>query len=206
MTPLTIGSLTPGQQTPDVTAATDAQRKAARDFEAIFLRQLLSSLEKGGGVGAQSSGGNVFRSMMVSALADTAAEGGGIGLSEVILKAMLPPTPPGAAAPGPVNAAANPAAAEAAPQAETQTSPARSSRLGAASQVLTEATRRLMFAGARGESILETLEAPLYGAAPLSSEPPPGTPRANESTDPAFGGASTARAGAGGSLSKGNVR
>jgi hypothetical protein len=33
--------------------------------------------------------------MMVSAMADKAAEGGGIGLSELILKAMLPPTPHG---------------------------------------------------------------------------------------------------------------
>jgi hypothetical protein len=33
--------------------------------------------------------------MMVGALADTASEGGGIGLSELILQAMLPPAPPG---------------------------------------------------------------------------------------------------------------
>lgn len=96
MTPTTIGSLTAGQQSADAAAPTPEQRKAARDFEAIFLRQLLSSLEKGSGLsGGQSSGGQVFRSMMVSALADTASEGGGIGLSELILKAMMPPAPQG---------------------------------------------------------------------------------------------------------------
>jgi Rod binding domain-containing protein len=160
MTPSTIGSLTPGQQTPDVTAPTEAQRKAARDFEAIFLRQLLSSLEKGAGLGGkQESGGQVFRSMMVSALADTAAEGGGIGLSEVILKAMLPPAPANAAVASPL---ALPT--ELLPQVETSASPPRSSRLGAASRSLTEASSEHMFGGVRGGRNLETLEGPSIGA------------------------------------------
>jgi len=167
MTPSTIGSLTPGQQTPDVTAPTEAQRKAARDFEAIFLRQLLSSLEKGSGLGAkQSSGGEVFRSMMVSALADTAAEGGGIGLSEVILKAMLPPAPAGVP-----NVSTGARLAPDSPQPETRGSPLGSSRLGSASPRLTESPRRLMFGGVRGESTRETFEAPFFGA-PREPEPP----------------------------------
>jgi Rod binding domain-containing protein len=99
MTLMTIGSLTPAQQKPDVATPSEPtaeQKKAARDFEAIFMRQLLSSLEKGSGLtGGDSGGGAVFRSMMVGALADTAAEGGGIGLSELILKAMMPPAPQG---------------------------------------------------------------------------------------------------------------
>jgi flagellar protein FlgJ len=98
MTPTAISSSTAAHQKVDaasVTSPTPEQQKAAREFEAIFLRQLMSSLEKGGGLGGQSSGGQVFRSMMVSALADTASEGGGIGLSELILKAMLPPSPQG---------------------------------------------------------------------------------------------------------------
>jgi Rod binding domain-containing protein len=98
MTLTAISSSTAAHQNVDaasVTSPTPEQQKAAREFEAIFLRQLMSSLEKGGGMGGQSSGGQVFRSMMVSALADTASEGGGIGLSELILKAMLPPSPQG---------------------------------------------------------------------------------------------------------------
>jgi Rod binding domain-containing protein len=192
MTPLTIGSLTPGQQTPDVTAPTEAQRKAARDFEAIFLRQLLSSLEKGAGLGGkQENGGQVFRSMMVSALADTAAEGGGIGLSEVILKAMLPPAP------------ANVASLLAAPtellaQVETSASPPRSSRLGVASPHLTEATSRHMFGGVRGGRNLETLEAPLSTEALLH-------PGSQGSASPASAGVSSARV-IPGTLPEGNVR
>lgn len=69
--------------------ATPEQQKVARDFEAIFLRKLLSSMEKTGGVAGSGSGGQVYRSMMVGALADSAAESGGIGLSDMILEAML---------------------------------------------------------------------------------------------------------------------
>jgi peptidoglycan hydrolase FlgJ len=91
-----IGSLTPGQQKADAVEPTAEQRKAARDFEAIFLRQMLSGMEKSSGLAGsgKSTGAEIFGSMMVGALADTAAEGGGIGLSELILKAMLPPSAP----------------------------------------------------------------------------------------------------------------
>jgi flagellar protein FlgJ len=69
--------------------ATAEQKKVARDFEAIFMRQLLSSMEKTGGIGGAGTGAGVYRSMLVGAIADSAAEGGGIGLSDMILEAML---------------------------------------------------------------------------------------------------------------------
>ena len=86
-----IASLTPHRQEPDAEASSvAAQRKVAQQFEAIFLRQLLGSMEKSGGLGGSSTAGaGVFKSMMVGALADGAADGGGIGLAEVVLKAML---------------------------------------------------------------------------------------------------------------------
>ena len=81
-----------------------AQRKVAQQFEAIFLRKLLGGMEKSGGIGGSSSAGaGVFKSMMVGALADGAADGGGIGLAEVVLKSMLantPAQPAHAASPG----------------------------------------------------------------------------------------------------------
>jgi Rod binding domain-containing protein len=171
MTPTAIGSSTAAHQNVDAASATRPtpdQEKAARDFEAIFLRQLMSSLEKGGGLGGQSSGGQVFRSMMVSALADTASEGGGIGLRDLILKAMLPPAPQGtphvslhAAAPeaAPPDAAASTAvsagngsagngnaggANAGSANAGSVGEPAVSMRWGAPSRVLTEARRAPM--------------------------------------------------------------
>jgi Rod binding domain-containing protein len=52
---------------------------------------MLSSLEKAGTVGGdEGSGTAVYGSMMVGALAETAADGGGIGLSEMVLRALTP--------------------------------------------------------------------------------------------------------------------
>jgi Rod binding domain-containing protein len=166
MTPTAISSSTPAHQNVDaasVTTPTPEQQKAARDFEAIFLRQLMSSLEKGGGLGGQSSGGQVFRSMMVSALADTASEGGGIGLSELILKAMLPPSPQGqpdlalhaAAASAAATHAANEdvGAAGAASGAVGDPAPWARARWGTPSRVLTEARSAPMLeVGASGHA------------------------------------------------------
>lgn len=169
MTPTAIGSLTAAQQKADPADAAGAatptpeQRKAARDFEAIFLRQLMSSLEKSSGLsGGDSSGGQVFRSMMVSALADTASEGGGIGLSELILKAMMPPAPQGmpelplhAESLQPATASADPG--EPAPGGAhghigepAGSSRMGSSRMGSSSRVLTSGHRAPMLGVASG--------------------------------------------------------
>ncbi len=172
MTLASIGSLTPGPQKPDATAATatataatEEQRKAAREFEAIFLRQLLSSLEKSKGLGGQSSGGEVFRSMMVSALADTAAEGGGIGLSEVILKAMLPPMPAALAPGGGVRPDLSPGGPGQVdgprPETiETPSLPSRSARLGAASPMSTEARPGQRLVGSRDGGGVDAVSLP----------------------------------------------
>jgi Rod binding domain-containing protein len=147
MTGMIIGSLTAAQQKPDVTPSSELtaeQKQAARDFEAIFIRQLLSSLEKGSGLsGGESSGSAVFRSMLVGALADTAAEGGGIGLRELISRAMMPPVPP-----------VEPDLSHQVPTSQLGAlhigehsggDPARSARLGVASHVLTQARPATIF-------------------------------------------------------------
>lgn len=63
---------------------------AARQFEAVFLRQLLSCVEKSTGLGKGSeTQGAVVGSMVVGAMSDEMSTAGGIGLSDVILRAML---------------------------------------------------------------------------------------------------------------------
>jgi Rod binding domain-containing protein len=63
---------------------------AARQFEAVFLRQLLSCVEKSSGLGEGSeTQGAVVGSMVVGALSDEMSAAGGIGLSDIILRAML---------------------------------------------------------------------------------------------------------------------
>ncbi|HKQ70266.1 MAG TPA: rod-binding protein [Polyangiaceae bacterium] len=72
--------------------------KAAREFEQIFLRKMLSSLEKTGRAnkdgGSLTSGGDVYSSMVVGALADAVSAAGGIGLADLIVRATLVPEKP----------------------------------------------------------------------------------------------------------------
>lgn len=70
--------------------------RAAREFEAVFLRTLLGSLEKTtqlGSGGGLSSGQSAYGSMVVSAMADSLSAAGGIGLSDVITQALLARSP-----------------------------------------------------------------------------------------------------------------
>lgn len=65
--------------------------RAAKEFETIFLRSLLGSLEKttgSGTTGSMKSGQSTYGSMVVGALADSMSGAGGIGLAEVIARAM----------------------------------------------------------------------------------------------------------------------
>jgi Rod binding domain-containing protein len=65
--------------------------KAAKDFEAIFLRTLLSSLEKAtsvSGGGKLNTSQSTYGSMVVGALADNISGTGGIGLAEVVARSL----------------------------------------------------------------------------------------------------------------------
>jgi Rod binding domain-containing protein len=68
--------------------------RLAREFEQIFLRKMLSPLEKSGhnASASASSSGDAYGSMVVSALAEAVSKGGGIGLAEVIARAASQPT------------------------------------------------------------------------------------------------------------------
>jgi Rod binding domain-containing protein len=74
------------------------QREAARAFEAIFVRRMLSSLEKTSKPGAtgESGGGSggIYASIMVGSLADAVAGSGGIGLADLVLQALQPTQAP----------------------------------------------------------------------------------------------------------------
>jgi Rod binding domain-containing protein len=84
--------------------------RLAREFEQIFIRKMLSSLEKSGRNAAGSSAsasGDAYGSMVVSALAEAVSKGGGVGLAEMIARAASQPTaaePASKAAPAPAPA------------------------------------------------------------------------------------------------------
>lgn len=61
-------------------------REVAQQFEAIFLRQLLEPLQS---ATSSASGGHVYGSLVVGSAADAAAAGGGIGLAEVLARALM---------------------------------------------------------------------------------------------------------------------
>jgi Rod binding domain-containing protein len=77
--------------------------RLAQEFEQIFIRKMLSSLEKSGrsqaGASASSSG-DAYGSMVVSALAEAVSKGGGVGLAEVIARAASQQVGPAAPAQG----------------------------------------------------------------------------------------------------------
>ena len=65
--------------------------KAAKDFESIFLRTLLSSLEKTtsiSGGGKLNTGQSTYGSMVVGAMADNISNSGGIGLADIVAKSL----------------------------------------------------------------------------------------------------------------------
>jgi peptidoglycan hydrolase FlgJ len=66
--------------------------KAARDFESIFVRQMLKSVEKttaaGGGTHA-AAGQQTYGSMVVDTLSDSISKAGGLGLADVIARSMI---------------------------------------------------------------------------------------------------------------------
>ena len=74
-------------------------KKAASQFEAIILRQLLEPtiepVMSGGMGGEKSSGGGVYGYMMTDVLANSLAQGGGLGWARMLEK-QLSSTPRGA--------------------------------------------------------------------------------------------------------------
>jgi flagellar protein FlgJ len=69
---------------------TAAEKKAAQEFEAIFLRKMLSCMEKSTKVEGStlSSSADAYSSMIVGALADAVAASGGIGLGQSLLHSI----------------------------------------------------------------------------------------------------------------------
>lgn len=114
MSPLLSGVLAPQvshSQTPAASSLTELARehpeaaRAAQQFEAVFLKQLMNTVEKmssmtGKGSETQSS---IVGSMMTGAFSEQMSAAGGIGLSEVILRAMVAalPEPPASNQPSP---------------------------------------------------------------------------------------------------------
>lgn len=88
--------------TASATRATDGATKtdapdpkllqAAKDFEAIFVRQMLKSVEKttaAGGSAKPTAGQSTYGSMIVDSLSESITKGGGLGLADVVARSMM---------------------------------------------------------------------------------------------------------------------
>jgi Rod binding domain-containing protein len=74
-------------------AKTEAQAdKAAKEFEAVFIAQMVSTMFEGVGTDGPFGGGygeSVFRSLMIDNYAKTIAERGGFGLADQVKREIL---------------------------------------------------------------------------------------------------------------------
>jgi flagellar protein FlgJ len=70
--------------------------QAAKEFESIFVRQMLKGLEKTTAAGAgtsASAGEKTYGSMLVDTLSDSISKAGGLGLADVIAQSMAMSNP-----------------------------------------------------------------------------------------------------------------
>lgn len=79
-------------QTGGVANTHDAHRarKAAQQFEAIFVRKMMSSMMAGTKVGG-SEGSAIYQSMIVDGMADAIVKAGGLGLTDMVARSISPP-------------------------------------------------------------------------------------------------------------------
>ncbi len=80
-----------GVQTPRPTRDVIAARKAAEDFEAVFINEFLGSMFEGIETDGPFGGGpgeGMFRSMMIDEYARNLAHQGGFGLADSVMREL----------------------------------------------------------------------------------------------------------------------
>ena len=97
--------------------------QAAKDFESIFVRQMLKGLEKTTAAGAgtsASAGEKTYGSMIVDTLSDSISKAGGLGLADDIAQSMAMSNPALRAAAAVKSAAATPVDSKNSPAAASK--------------------------------------------------------------------------------------
>lgn len=70
----------------------EAAKKAAEDFESVFIAQMMEPMFQGLKTDGMFGGGNgeaVFRSLMIQEVGKEIAKGGGVGISDGVYREML---------------------------------------------------------------------------------------------------------------------
>ncbi len=97
------------RQTPQHSAEADALRRAAEEFESVFLGEMLGPMFDGldtEGLGGGGMGEQIFRPMLIERYAESITRSGGVGIADSVVRefmrmqqvqeAALPETPDGA--------------------------------------------------------------------------------------------------------------
>lgn len=87
--PLPISTAAQGQQPPQ---AQDEMRRAAEEFEAVFLSEMLAPMFEGldtEGLGGGGMGEQIFRPMLVERYAESISRSGGVGIADSIVREFM---------------------------------------------------------------------------------------------------------------------
>ena len=89
---LDIAAARPAPGTPVSAHGQEAARKAAEQFESVFMSQVLDSVFTGVNPGALFGGGSsekIYRSMMNEQIANHMARSGGVGIASAVYKELI---------------------------------------------------------------------------------------------------------------------
>jgi flagellar protein FlgJ len=89
--PVLVGAAKPTQASKVDKSESKRLEDASRQFEAVLLRQMLSSLERTTSTQAgKDAGSNLYGSMVVDAVADAISQAGGLGLASMLKRTLEP--------------------------------------------------------------------------------------------------------------------
>lgn len=77
---------------PAPTQAADEARRAAEEFEAVFLAEMLAPMFEGidsDGLGGGGMGEQIFRPMLVERYAESITRSGGVGIADSIVRELM---------------------------------------------------------------------------------------------------------------------
>ncbi|MEQ1820757.1 MAG: rod-binding protein [Terricaulis sp.] len=80
------------RQTPQQTQEADALRRAAEEFESVFLSEMLGPMFEGldtEGLGGGGMGEQIFRPMLVERYAEAISHSGGVGIADSVVREFM---------------------------------------------------------------------------------------------------------------------
>ncbi len=83
--------ITPTQPRPEATVP-DELRRAAEEFEAVFIAQMLAPMFEGldtEGLGGGGFGEQIFRPMLVERYAEALSRAGGVGIADSVVRELM---------------------------------------------------------------------------------------------------------------------